>query len=447
MSANLLNEGRAMPDSIIEAALEYRGRGLWVTPTSGKVPVLQDWPNQRLGEEAIRQAFAAGHNVGIVLGASGLADLDFDDEVALKAYRALAPKELSDAAVFQHAGRPHFIVRSTGVATRSFKRADRSVLLELRGEGAQTVFPPSMHPDGLPYVWVKDCEPCEVDAQRLEKMAAEIATTAYSSEFWTQGSRHELALALSGFLARRLTEKEVLDVITAVATVATDDEFPDRRAAVESTIRRVYSGEPVVGLPTLDTLASELARALSSWWDTPTDNREDKVAAKPKNPSQADGLVEMGREAELFHDPAGTAFAVIKVGDHRETWPVASKTLKNWLRRAYYLQFGKTPGTDAVSAACGVLDGIAFFDGFLQEVHNRIARLQEAIYYDLADAGGEQFLLPTRVGKWLRSHRSDSVVTVTSGLRFSRLPAAMLGTSCAFSTLGRKTNYFSSPGW
>lgn len=35
-----------------EAALEYRARGMWVTPTAGKSPILDDWPNLRLEEDA-----------------------------------------------------------------------------------------------------------------------------------------------------------------------------------------------------------------------------------------------------------------------------------------------------------------------------------------------------------------------------------------------------------
>ncbi len=166
---------------------------MWVTPNDGKAPILDDWPNLRLDEDGTRRSFGSDHNVG----ASDLADLDFDDRTPLEAYRALAPPELVATAEFEHAGRPHLIVSSEGVQTRKFKRADGSMLLELRGEGAQTVFPPSIHPDGLTYDWVNDGEPREVEAGRLQVIAAMIATVAYASEFWSVGSRHDLALALA----------------------------------------------------------------------------------------------------------------------------------------------------------------------------------------------------------------------------------------------------------
>ena len=187
---------------VVKAALDYRTRGWRVTPVAGKAPVLEDWPNVHLDEPGIRRSFSAKHNVGVVLGASGLADLDFDDPVAVEALRALRPVELEGAAMFKHADRPHVIVKAFDVETRRFRRADGSTLLELRGEGAQTVFPPSIHPDGMPYEWVRDCDPCVVEANRLATLAAMVATIAYASEFWNKGSRHELALALAGTLAR-----------------------------------------------------------------------------------------------------------------------------------------------------------------------------------------------------------------------------------------------------
>jgi hypothetical protein len=371
-------------DSPAEAALEYRARGMWVTPTDGKAPILDDWPNLRLDEDGIRRSFGPDHNVGVILGASGLADLDFDDRAAVEAYRALAPAELVDTAEFEHAGRPHLIVRSEGVQTRKFKRADGSMLLELRGEGAQTVFPPSIHPDGLTYVWANECDPCEVEAGRLRVISAMIATVAYASEFWSAGSRHDLALALAGFLARRLEEPDVLAVVRAAATVATDAEMPDREAAVESTVRRLQAGQTVAGLPTLDSLAPELARTLASWWGAHTDRVEEHAQDQGKA-SQADLLVELGRTAELFHDPSGAGFARLQLAGHCEIWPISSKRFKNWLRLRHYQQFRKAPNSDAVHAACGVLDGIACFDGAERELHNRLAWLDGAIYYDLVD--------------------------------------------------------------
>lgn len=251
---------------IVAAALDYQRRGWWVTPVAGKAPILEGWQDRQLEESDIRALFRPESNVGVVLGASGLADLDFDDEAAVRALRALAPPELEGAAAFEHNGRPHLIVRSPRTHTRKLRKRNGAVLLELRCEGAQTVFPPSVHPDGQPYVWVRECEPLAVDGERLQVLAAMIATAAYASEFWTEGTRHDLALTLAGGLARQLDEADVLAAVRAAAAVAGDVEVRDREQAVLTTIRRVRSGQPVVGLPTLSDLAPDLGRSLASWW-------------------------------------------------------------------------------------------------------------------------------------------------------------------------------------
>jgi hypothetical protein len=46
-----------------------------------------------------------------------------------------------------------------------------------------------------------------------------------------------------------------------------------------------------------------------------------------RGPSQANILVDLAQSAELFHAPDGTGFADLNVNDHRETWPVRSKSL------------------------------------------------------------------------------------------------------------------------
>ena len=111
--------------------------------------------------------------------------------------------------------------------------------------------------------------------------------------------------------------------------------------------------------------------------------------AKPStgSQSQSTALVAIGSQAELFHDRTGTTFARIEVGDHLEIWALGSKHFRRWLTHEYYKDHGKVPKGEAVSAARGVLDGMAGFDGAEHELHNRVAWHDGAIYYDLADKG------------------------------------------------------------
>lgn len=102
--------------------------------------------------------------------------------------------------------------------------------------------------------------------------------------------------------------------------------------------------------------------------------------------SQTDMLVAIGRQQYLFHDSQQTPFARVKVDGHHETWPLGSKHFKRWLRHEFWKQHNKAPGKDAVGNALGVLEGLAAFDGPEHDLSVRIARYENAIWYDLGDA-------------------------------------------------------------
>jgi hypothetical protein len=73
------------------------------------------------------------------------------------------------------------------------------------------------------------------------------------------------------------------------------------------------------------------------------------------------------------------------VHDHLETWALTSKAFKRWLRYEYFQRHGKTPSSDAVNNALGVLEGMALFEGPEYVLAVRVARHEGAIWYDLAD--------------------------------------------------------------
>jgi hypothetical protein len=73
-----------------------------------------------------------------------------------------------------------------------------------------------------------------------------------------------------------------------------------------------------------------------------------------RGPSQADTLIELAQNAELFHAPDGTAFADLDVNGHRETWPVRSSGFKLWLARRYWEETARAVSSEARNAALNV---------------------------------------------------------------------------------------------
>src|SRR5262249_4262217 len=139
---------------------------------------------------------------------SGIVDVDLDCELA----RRLAPFVLTSnqPAVFGRQSAPdsHWIFRTDTalpVAQLPYRDLDGAMLLELRGTGGQTMFPPSIHPNGEPLSWSQP--PAEglpvapLDAIRQDALA--LAIVCLLAPHWpSEGSRHLAHLALAGGLLR-----------------------------------------------------------------------------------------------------------------------------------------------------------------------------------------------------------------------------------------------------
>lgn len=113
--------------------------------------------------------------------------------------------------------------------------------------------------------------------------------------------------------------------------------------------------------------------------------RQQEAAQDARGMSQGTELVDLAETAELFHDPNGEAYATVDVGAHRETWLIKTKGFRRWLQQQFYLLHDKTPGSQAVQDALGVLEGKALFEGPEAQVFTRLAEHEGNIYLDLGD--------------------------------------------------------------
>src|SRR5262245_36201256 len=104
-----------------------------------------------------------------------------------------------------------------------------------------------------------------------------------------------------------------------------------------------------------------------------------------KRRSQADALLELALDAELFLAPDGTGYADVIVNGHRETWPIKSRGFRWWLARRYFETEHKAVRSEPMHSVLGVLEARAQFDAPKHEVHMRIAEHGGRIYIDLTD--------------------------------------------------------------
>jgi len=90
--------------------------------------------------------------------------------------------------------------------------------------------------------------------------------------------------------------------------------------------------------------------------------RSEPAASNAVEPSQAQKLIRLCEEVEVFRTPEGESYAHIPVGEHRETWLLRSKGFSRWLGRQFHQSSGKPARTQALQEAIGVLEAKAQFE-------------------------------------------------------------------------------------
>ena len=104
-----------------------------------------------------------------------------------------------------------------------------------------------------------------------------------------------------------------------------------------------------------------------------------------REPKQADILIGLTTDIDLFHDATGTGYADLEIGGHRETWSLRSKGFKRWIARRYFEETGSAPNSEALYSALNVIEARAHFDAPQRDVFIRVAGQGGKHYLDLAD--------------------------------------------------------------
>ncbi|HVN89191.1 MAG TPA: DUF927 domain-containing protein [Candidatus Binataceae bacterium] len=239
-----------------------------------KRPILEQWPDELLDEATIASElpFGTDRNIGILLGkhSGGLMDVDLDCRETRCLVEAFLPE--TDCIFGRESSREShrlYRVPPSDATTVQFEDpTNREMLVELRGTGAQTMVPPSIHPTGERVNWEKDGQPGPVDYHDLKSATAKLAAAALLARQWpAQGGRHNASLALAGALLRAgWTEDVVEQFVFLIARTAGDEEADSRRADVRSTARRIANNEPATGQKTCSEIFGERVWARVRKW-------------------------------------------------------------------------------------------------------------------------------------------------------------------------------------
>jgi hypothetical protein len=162
-------EGDAMPtclqlDADLAALLDHGAAVVRVAKRS-KVPLGRAWAAAAsTNATAIAAWLDRGYNVGILLGHGSLIDIEYDDAAGRRLLEQLG---LADARTPTYtSGRgEHRIFRLSDPVPCCGWRKYGGLEMRFGGKPAQSVLPPSRHPDGRWYCWTispVDCEPATI---------------------------------------------------------------------------------------------------------------------------------------------------------------------------------------------------------------------------------------------------------------------------------------------
>lgn len=256
-----------------DMAKNYLSNGYCPIPVNpkSKKPTETGWQNLRLNEHDLETYFTHENiNIGIVLGnaSNGLVDIDFDHKNAVRFGAYFLPETGSVFGRSSNKSSHWLYIVNDPKTTQRLATNDHGTIIELRGNGTQTVFPGSVHETGEEIHFEINESPAETKWNILEEAIKKIALATIIYEVWNKGNRHNLALSLSGFMATHGFNKEsAKELIEAVAIEAEDDQLEDRLLSIETTFSAYQEGKTISWRNNLESLLGKSTiNALERWF-------------------------------------------------------------------------------------------------------------------------------------------------------------------------------------
>jgi putative DNA primase/helicase len=251
-----------------------------------KSPTVNAWTRPGLiNASNVDQYFPDETNIGIVLGnaSGGLVDIDIDAEDGLNVAPLFLPP--TDMKFGRESRRGSHWIYKVPDAKKHFatKDDDGKNIVEVRGNEHQTVFPHSIHKSGerIEFEEEGQSEPGHSTWDELLRATLHLSLAIILLRHWKAGRRHQLSLAISGYLATcGWSREDVAKLISIVAREAKDEEMDDRLTSVKTTFEKYKTNEAVMGQSELeDLLKPKLVTEMNRWFGKT--NRSLQVTASP----------------------------------------------------------------------------------------------------------------------------------------------------------------------
>ncbi len=115
-----------------------------------------------------------------------------------------------------------------------------------------------------------------------------------------------------------------------------------------------------------------------------TEKKEEQEQKVPKK-KLADVIIDNLENMYLFHNEKGEPYAVITRNGHREVWSIMNDKFRLWLHKTAWDIIGRSVSSEVVKSVIKTLSGKANFQGPEIELSTRIAKKDDAIWYDLSN--------------------------------------------------------------
>ncbi|MEN6415836.1 MAG: bifunctional DNA primase/polymerase [Armatimonadota bacterium] len=386
-----------MNEELVKIARYLMELGIKViaVPFKDKKPNGNSWPHFTIDMEDLEDYFGdEPTNLGAILGkqSGGLVDVDLDCKETRIAGHYFLPETgmISGRKSSTHSHYFYFCKTNLPEKTRRYRDVattsnskERSVIIELRSTGAQTVMPSSVHPSGEKIVFYSDGKPAEVDGEKLHDAVKQVYAVAIVARHWPpEGCRHDCSLALAGFLLRRgFTDKKARKFIRVAAFAAGDEEYMERGNNAESTAERLRNGENFTGGPTLEEfLGKQVVKTISKLI---VSSDGEFTCDEGDNDNNKRLPTEYYK---LFRDQFEEPHICMKINDHWETHSLNSRHTVAWMANEMDGLSDKAPSGFDINNEIRLLEYQCLYNSPQYELFVRIGPYGDDIWIDLADS-------------------------------------------------------------
>lgn len=295
MTSLSFDDAKQHNEAIKQAYDAYTQIGFKCVPieAGSKVIRVKGWQERSF----TRDEFKGLSNIGVQLGSvsNNLVDIDLDNPIARQIAGWFLPKTTwRFGRLYEGEGdtvlASHWLyhvqgdVKSSADWRLSKKETGGQVVkvMEYRGEGNQTVFPPSKHNSQVEWV-EQGIAPATVEAKDLKQALGIIMTIIWVKMNIAPGVFHDAMLRVIGGFAKAGIDPEVTRKAVKTICYLTDQEGEDDRLReVDDTYKKIADGKTIIGFSSLEAFGWEVDRVKK--WLPSKFSESGKVAkdGKPK---------------------------------------------------------------------------------------------------------------------------------------------------------------------